>query len=239
MLYEAILSSKHTDLNFFFELRGEKIDIWKVVKELNYFYKNDKETWIRRRAKEIKRGKQIQKQMEINKARKEAEQSAVDKRKKEKANEKEEKKRARKGKQKQTGVAVGEQKQKEQKHAVQRNTKGNGGIRIDEHKTADDEQIEEESSPTNEEAGPEIAEVSRPSPKTLPPIEEESGSTNLETMAEIVEESHPNTDTLVPEMHPDNRSRFDYAAYVYLVLKIRLEHSDLYKLINVISVFLY
>jgi hypothetical protein len=50
MIYEAILWSTlaQTDLQFFYELRGS-MTIRKIIYELNYMYKYDKEKWVAKR----------------------------------------------------------------------------------------------------------------------------------------------------------------------------------------------
>jgi hypothetical protein len=55
MIYEAILRSAHTDFKLFYGLRGKEIHIEEMIYDLNYFYKYDKETWIRKKGKAIKR----------------------------------------------------------------------------------------------------------------------------------------------------------------------------------------
>jgi hypothetical protein len=68
-------------------------------------------------------------------------------------------------------------------------------------------------------------------------IEDKSRS-NMDTLLpEIEEKSNPDEDVrLVRKI--EKKSRRDYAAYVYLVLKVRLEYPFLYKLINVICISL-
>jgi hypothetical protein len=50
MIYEAILSSSQTDLELFYEMRGEEIIISEIMYELGYIYKFTKEKWIAERA---------------------------------------------------------------------------------------------------------------------------------------------------------------------------------------------
>jgi hypothetical protein len=49
MIYEAILSSSQTDLEFFYALRG-KITMENIIYELNYMYKYDETKWVTKRA---------------------------------------------------------------------------------------------------------------------------------------------------------------------------------------------
>jgi hypothetical protein len=161
MIYEAILKSAYTNMEIFHELRGEILDIKIIHKELNYFYKYDKETWILKRVKAIKREKEKEEEEEEEK------QSDVE------------------VKQKQKRVDPGAKEQEQKQYQE---------IRISQHKTDDILIIEEESCPNKD------------SVINLSPWEIE------------------------------DKSRHDYAAYAYLVLKVRLEHPISYKLINVFPV---
>jgi hypothetical protein len=158
MIFEAILYSSETDLEFFYELRGEIINIATMLKELNYFYKHDKEAWIRNRGKAILREQKAEETNNIVK------QWRLDLEEKLKQNE----------------FDPGEDK-----HQIHNQRAEQHKSQIGQHKT--DEQNEKHS--------------------------------------------HSNKDALVPTI--EDKSRHDYAAYAYLVLKVHLEHPFLYKLINV------